>query len=1185
MTREERSGRPERPAPGPPARAARAVLPSALAVAGLLVAIAVRIPWLAYESIDYWSFSHHWYGFIAANGHFSALRYDFANYNPPYLYLLATISYLRPDLPALLGVKAVSMVFDFALAFFVGKCVALRAPRSKSLPVLAGIAALLLPTVVANSSAWAQTDSIYTTFLVAGLYFLLRGKGALAFAAFGAAFGFKAQALFLAPALFWLAKKKAVEPRHFLVAGAAYLVTLLPAWIAGRPLWDLLTVYAAQTQVFGVLSSVFPSLWQIPSDRWYFVWPLGVAFAVLVIAALTRVVERSRTALTPEIVITLTAFSALLLPYLLPKMGSRYFFPAVILSLVLAFWRPRLWYWPAALELAEWSGYASILFRRDLEHTVVLGAGVALLPFVLLAGRQFLRDFGVRRPLREGADRFVAGARARAAAAAPLVALAGCLLAVLAFAGAGGRFSRPVAGEGVAAATLARTANLSAETRFVGFTRRTLEPGRHRPPRSRDSGPRFVGFTGRTLEPVLPTATGAAAFVLDNDHAVGAGLALRLVAVHLGGDDGVLTERFGDGHRAQEVAVRAAMAGFWCLAALLAYLSLVRLLGRRWVALGATLLAFSSFAGGAWDAVSLDGSPALCGFLLAFHGMVGFVREGRFRRLLPQYAAASFLSSSVAALALPFAAAGLFPDRNRTRGGGGRPGDSSRTGGEGRAPGLSGWASRNRYLVFGAFALLCSGAVAGLNRANERALEAGGAVLVRDSNPRREAVGAPADAVSSGTAAGRVSRVVSGTGAGQGAGLEGEPASGSGAGAASGESLRRVAGALVPYAAAGGGGGGNGARMFLPVALTTLAGLVLIPVGAALSRRRRLFLPLALSGLLLEGWEAWRAWSSGTGAPAPGLDASAHLGLSLTLFSLVGLAADRLLENRYGGAGGAPPRASPVRSALAVGLGAVISGGVFLFSGYRAGAAASEPVVSGAAGFEERVAADFREIRRRLRRRPEGAVFVPAALAERLGGADAVGWRLVGRVLAERPAARGLAEFVLAAGGEPGPERRTSGLLTPDNREVFLHHRAAFDGELDRLIAAAGTPRVRGEYDLHLDGGQVLYVREECRPEDREGLFVLHLDPADPRDLPPHRRQFGFENLSFRFPDRALDLGERCVARVPLPGYPVRRFVIARHPGPRYADWLWYHEVRPGDNGSEAPAKVEAEAEAGPDER
>ena len=129
---------------------------------------------------------------------------------------------------------------------------------------------------------------------------------------------------------------------------------------------------------------------------------------------------------------------------------------------------------------------------------------------------------------------------------------------------------------------------------------------------------------------------------------------------------------------------------------------------------------------------------------------------------------------------------------------------------------------------------------------------------------------------------------------------------------------------------------------------------------------------------------------------------------------------------------------------------------------------------------------------------------------------------------------------------------------------MFLYHRAAFDGELDGMIAAAGPPIRRGEYDIHLDRRALFFVREGCRPEDWAGHFVVHLDPEDARDLPPHRRQFGFENLWFRFPWRALDRGERCVARVPLPDYPIRRLILARHPGPRYADWVWHYEFHPG---------------------
>ena len=1106
--------------------------PRALAVLGVLLALLVRWPLFGHESDDYYLHLSNWYRFIEANGDFAALRYDFSNYNTPYLTLLATISFFLPALPDLVAIKIVSVVFDFALAFFVGKCVALRYPDSKAIPVVAGVAVLLLPTVVANSSMWAQAESIYSAFLVAGLYFLLRGKGVRAFAAFGLGFAFKAQAVFLLPALVWLARKKRLDPRLFPVAGAAYLAALLPAWFAGRPFYDLLTIYADQTRVFGSLSAQFPNLWQIPGDEWHFLWPLGAAATLAVVWWLTRLVDRSGAPITPGMVVTMTAFSALLLPYLLPKMGSRYFFPAVVLGVVLAFWRPRLWYWPVALELAEWTGYVSVLFRVDIEHTVVLWGGVALLPVVVLAVRSFLRDLGYREPLREG---LLGLRRARAAPAAPLLVLAGCLAAVFAFALAEGRFARPVA-DRAGAATLAQVANLSAEHRFVGFTHREIEPG----------GP-----------PDLDADLDAA-FVLGEDRPLGGGLALR-----------VATSHFGDDQAAQAFAARALLAALWCLSAVLAYLSLVRLSGRRWTALGATLLAFSGFAGGAWDAVSLEGSAALFALLLLFHGMAVFVREGRLRQLILKGAAALLLTFSAYALILPFVVLGLFfpkplPD---SRGRGEAPEGSVRE----PATARERWFG-NPYLVFGAFALVFGGALFGLNRANERALRDTGARLIA------EAAMPAATAPNAGSADdfGRLG------------------------------ALGRVGKEIVPYAvSAGGAGGRGGAALALLGFLATLGAVA----GAAFSSRRLLLLPLALSGLLL----FLVAAPIGTGAAA---------GIPLVLFALGFSALDRFRERRAAGEGSGPGSGSgsgPRRGSgsgrfapLAVGL----SAAVFLASGFRAASVADD---AAGAAFAEQLDADFREIRSHLGRRARPAVFVPEDLRETLGGTAGTARRLVGSALAG-PAARGRAEFVLARRREEGtgpPTSRTPESLTPEsptpesltpesptpesptpesptaespkpespkpdtptaespilesltpgNREVFLYHRAAFDGEVDGMIAAAGPPIRRGEYDIHLDRRALFFVREGCRPEDWAGHFVVHLDPEDARDLPPHRRQFGFENLWFRFPWRALDRGERCVARVPLPDYPIRRLVLARHPGPRYADWVWHYEFHPGRRG------------------
>ena len=308
------------------------------------------------------------------------------------------------------------------------------------------------------------------------------------------------------------------------------------------------------------------------------------------------------------------------------------------------------------------------------------------------------------------------------------------------------------------------------------------------------------------------------------------------------------------------------------------------------------------------------------------------------------------------------------------------------------------------------------------------------------------------------------------------------------------------------------------------------------------------------------------------------------------LAALGGIAAAGLPDRR---------RLSPVARGRGAGGFLVSAAAVlFLLSGYRVGAAGLEVAGPDAAGFDAagfgagaretrpRIGADLDRIRRLLARRAEEpTVFVPPGIRRRpvLYSPALLSFHLPGIILVEDEAQRGLAEFEIVARPDPlrsGPprpghsdhERRIprAGLLTPENSEVFLYSRAAIDGELPGMIAAAGPPVVRGEFDLYLHDGQLFYVRDGCRPEDREGLFILHLDPADPGDLGPFRRQYGFDNLSFRFHWRVLDPGERCVARVFLPDYDLSRIVTGRHPGRRFvgAEFAWIVEfVPPGRPG------------------
>ena len=86
-------------------------------------------------------------------------------------------------------------------------------------------------------------------------------------------------------------------------------------------------------------------------------------------------------------------------------------------------------------------------------------------------------------------------------------------------------------------------------------------------------------------------------------------------------------------------------------------------------------------------------------------------------------------------------------------------------------------------------------------------------------------------------------------------------------------------------------------------------------------------------------------------------------------------------------------------------------------------------------------------------------------------------------------------------------------------------------------LAGDAPPVIRSDWDVHLVGNSLVYVKEQCGSEDADAQFFLHLDPVDVSDLPRHRKQYGFDNLDFAFRDHRLIEGEVCVVERVLPDY------------------------------------------------
>ncbi len=109
-----------------------------------------------------------------------------------------------------------------------------------------------------------------------------------------------------------------------------------------------------------------------------------------------------------------------------------------------------------------------------------------------------------------------------------------------------------------------------------------------------------------------------------------------------------------------------------------------------------------------------------------------------------------------------------------------------------------------------------------------------------------------------------------------------------------------------------------------------------------------------------------------------------------------------------------------------------------------------------------------------------------------------------------------------------------------DGTGVAWSARFAFSPPKVDPAALAGEPLARAAFDVHRHGDALVYVRDGCTEEDMAARFFLHVSPVDPADLPAASREHGFENRDFFLWERGgLADGDRCIAVVPLPDYPI----------------------------------------------
>lgn len=355
----------------------------------------IRINGIEFQSIDMIKCLYKWFEELKVNGGLNALALNIGDYNMPYMTIMALLTYL--PISPLVSIKAVSIIFDFLLAI---SCVSLlkellKDKYNEKLGLLVYSIIILLPTVILNSSYWGQCDSIYATFIIISLIYLIREKYLTSFILLGISFAFKLQFIFILPlyVLYFLAKRK-LPIHYFLIIPIVNLVMCLPSVAFGKNVIDCMKIYFNQTGEYNnKISLNFPGIYnlfydteefsnEIPLPNEYLskimIFILGLIFVSLALYVIIRKVKFDN-----NLIIEVALWSVMVSTFLLPYMHDRYMFMADILSVIYCILNGRKEiYVPICVSLCSLYTYIAFLNRVsiiDIRFISIINCLVLLL--------------------------------------------------------------------------------------------------------------------------------------------------------------------------------------------------------------------------------------------------------------------------------------------------------------------------------------------------------------------------------------------------------------------------------------------------------------------------------------------------------------------------------------------------------------------------------------------------------------------------------------------------------------------------------------------------------------------------------------------------------------------------------------------------------------------------------------
>ncbi len=372
-----------------------------LLVLPVTVMLFLRLCLFDHQTHDYQTFLANWVTFFRENGGFSAIRSSVGDYNVPYLYFLAAISYL--SIPDLYLIKIFSVLFDLLLAWSALRLSRHFCRENSPLPLLCFTLFLFLPTFVLNGAYWGQCDSLYAAFILLSIESVFDKHPKTSVVLLAVAFSFKLQTVFLIPLWLVFLFTKRVKFWHLFLFPVTYFITIAPALLLGKPLLEILSIYWTQTTEYThALTMNAPTVFTfLPYG---FEANIALVARIAIIAAfvflfiILGLLFLKRKQATPRLIMSAAAVMAIGIPFLLPHMHERYFFLAGAVTLLLACIDYRFIPVAALAEAASLSSYSTYLRLKytlpilfDGKYYVMAFEGLLMLAALIWSLVLFIR--------------------------------------------------------------------------------------------------------------------------------------------------------------------------------------------------------------------------------------------------------------------------------------------------------------------------------------------------------------------------------------------------------------------------------------------------------------------------------------------------------------------------------------------------------------------------------------------------------------------------------------------------------------------------------------------------------------------------------------------------------------------------------------------------------------------------